>query len=720
MSRHSHTCRRAATTASSAGGDGPGTDASSPGNDAAGRVRSSPGDGVPHRAGSGLGSVVRSLLPPVLCGLLLAAAGTGTLEAQEPGETAPAPDDTVEVEELVVTAHRVPVSRDALTGSVTVIDEEEIRASGADHVLELLRSVPGANVVQSGSYGDVTSLFLRGGESNFVQVLVDGVPLNRAGGDFDFSTLTLDNVERIEIVRGPASVLYGSDAATGVVQIFTRDGEGPPSATASAEAGTHGTLDWRASLSGGTEDVGYGFSLSRFVTDGVHDFNDDYRNVVGSGRVHVTPDERTEASLSLRYSDNETGVPTDFAGNPVDRNAQRPGESLALGAEVGRFLTDRLEARALLTVHDEERGFLDEPDGPADTLGIFASRSQSSFTRQGVDTRLNYHLGEGTVLTAGVEFENQEERATSEFRSQFGTSRTETEAERDNLGYYAQALIQLEELTLDAGVRVDDNDEFGTFETFRAGASYAFPTGTRLRASYGNAFKEPTFVENFGVGSIRGNPDLDPEETQSWEVGLEQRLWRDRVTLSAVFFDQDFQDLIQFTFLPPSPDDPNFFNVAEAESRGLELEAEAELPLGLLVGGSYTYLDTEVTDEGFGGQGTAFLEGGELLRRASHTGDLRLAWRHRDRGSVRISALYVGEREDLDFAAFPAQRVTLDDYVRVDFSARFAVVEARGGRPEVAPTLRIENLFDEDYEEVLGFESRGRTVLAGLRLGISP
>src|SRR2546422_3580842 len=183
---------------------------------------------------------------------------------------------------VVVTATRVPVSVDALASAVTVVTGRELELRGIRPVGEALRTVPGAAVVETGSYGGQTSLFLRGGESDYVKVLVDGVPQNQPGGAFDFADLTTDNVDRIEIVRGPASVLYGSDAVTGVIQIFTRTGSGAPRVTAAARAGTYGSAEYETGLAGGGSRASYSVTVSRFRCDGLCPYNNQAREAQGS------------------------------------------------------------------------------------------------------------------------------------------------------------------------------------------------------------------------------------------------------------------------------------------------------------------------------------------------------------------------------------------------------------------------------------------------------
>ena len=202
------------------------------------------------------------------------------------------PRDTVVLKPVVVTATRVPVSADLVVSAVTVLRGTDLVARGIRTVAQALETVPGAHVIETGSFGGQTSLFMRGGESDYTKVLLDGVPLNQAGGFIDLAHLTTDNVDRIEIVRGPVSVLYGTDAVTGVVQVFTRTGQGSPVMGAELRGGTYGAADVALDVVGGSQRVSYSARLSRFEADGLYAFNNNYRNTIGSARIQVTPDAR--------------------------------------------------------------------------------------------------------------------------------------------------------------------------------------------------------------------------------------------------------------------------------------------------------------------------------------------------------------------------------------------------------------------------------------------
>src|SRR5437763_8836095 len=244
------------------------------------------------------------MLPPVVFPMVLAAQQR---------------TDTVTLAPVVVTATRLPTRADALPTSVTVISGARLRAEGIRTVAEALRIVPGAAVVTPGPWGGQTSLFLRGGNSDYVKVLIDGVPQNAPGGAYDFANLTTDNVERIEVVRGPVSVLYGSDAVAGVVQIFTRDGRGSAHGDVTVSGGTYGSGSVTANIAGGDERAGYTVGISRFSSDGVYPINNQYRNDVLSGRVRLRPppDRRSDGTLWFRYDDALYHFPTDGAGDTV-------------------------------------------------------------------------------------------------------------------------------------------------------------------------------------------------------------------------------------------------------------------------------------------------------------------------------------------------------------------------------------------------------------------
>ena len=629
--------------------------------------------------------------------------------------TAQQPGDTVVLDPVVVTATRVPTPASAVPAAVTVISGAELRQQGIHTVLEALRDVPGATVVQTGAFGGVTSLFLRGGQSNYVKVLVDGVPVNQPGGAFDFANLTTDNIERIEVVRGPASVLYGSDAVTGVVQIFTRRGFGASRLAASVRGGTYGTLIWDAEASGGSDAASYAFSVSRFTSNGTYAFNNDYRNGVFSGLVRVAPDAHSDATFSLHYDDDTYHVPTDGAGNPVDHNQFNYQAGPTIGLDIGHVFTPRLEARLLLAAHETDGGFDNRPDSAADST-LF--RSLDNLRRASADLRANLSLPSGTVLTVGSAVEQERDRSFNVCQTSFGDcSAPPIDTARWNGAWYAQLVTEVfDRVSLTTGLRLEDNQRFGTYVTYRLGAAYHLPGGTRVRATAGNAFREPTFFENYSTGYSVGNPDLKPEHSRTWEVGLEQTLAGGRASVSATFFDQRFLDMIDYTYNPSLPAAANYYNVAAASANGVETGVRWS-PVGeMSLGASYTYLHTDVTNPGFDTtSGAALAPGQPLVRRPKHSARLDAGYRLRERGTISLAVTYVGDRTDRVFRPFPAlpRRVTLPSYMRVDLAAQLDVAPPHGDTPGFALSARVENLFDRAYQEIKNFPARRRTILVG-------
>jgi vitamin B12 transporter len=620
--------------------------------------------------------------------------------------------DTVKLKEVVVTATRLPTVRDNVPAAITVIDARDLRRRGVRTVDEALRSVSGAAVVPSGSYGSVTSLFMRGGESDYVQLMMDGVQINSPGEPVNWSNISIENIDRIEIVKGPASVLYGSDAVTGVINLITKQRAGRARGSfalsggrgdkvGSQADGSFDTAALEAELTGGTPRWLYSGGLSHFDSDGAYAFNNQHRNTSFTARTTLQASASTEVSATARYDWNRFHYPTNGLGQLNDRNQFHKGELFALGLDAGRRLSQRAELRAAYSYNQNVDISDDRADNAADTLGFFRYFSNDRFRRQTADVRVNYRAGSASTLTAGGELEWQSSRGES--TSPYGDTPVHTD-KRANRAVYAQWLATISRISVQVGARTEDNDRFGNIATYRAGLAAQLSPALRVRANAGTGFKEPRFFEQFGGGFVAGNPNLEPERSRSIEAGADAVLGD--ATLSATFFAQKFKNLIQY-ITPANFGDPNYTNVAAARADGLELEAAWTISRFVLKGG-YTNLQTRVTDQG-DGQDASFANDQPLIRRPEHSGSFGAGVLF-DRWSADLSAHFVGARADLDFADYPANRVTLPAYTRIDVSGQYRLTSA------ATLTLRIENAFDEDYEEVLNFPARGRVVFIGARL----
>ena len=614
--------------------------------------------------------------------------------------------DTVELKPVVVTATRAAVPSALVPAATTVLRGADLEAHGVRTVAEALQLVPGAHVVETGSYGGQTSLFMRGGENDYVKVLVDGVPLNQPGGGLDLAHLTTDNVDRIEVVRGPTSVLYGSDAVTGVVQIFTRAGTGgePMRLGADARAGTYGSGQLGFDLEGGTPTLGYSARASRFASDGLYPINNDYRNGVLSARLRLRPDARTEASLSYRYGDDLYHFPTNGQGQPADSN-QRSAERGPLASLLLRRVVGSIELSTQATWREARQLFNDEPDSPGED-GTFWSNDY--VRRAGAGLLLTWRpRGEGsTSVSAGVDYEDERQRGRSEFSASFGTFPDSIDVQRWTAGYYAQAVLDARRVAITAGGRLDDNSQFGTHGTYRIGIVVDPRGETRLRASLGTGFKEPTFFENFAHGFVTGNPDLTPERSTSWEAGADRSLAGGRWTIGATYFDQQFRDLIDFN-------GSTYFNVPGANSRGVELDVNGLLTPAFGVAVRYTFLHTNVSTGGADSSADAlFVPGKALLRRPAHSLAPEVGIHLGGHTRVNVGVRWVGRRDDLDFNQ-PAgsRRVTLDPYTHVNLAAEYTL-------SWIQFTAKLENAFDDRSPEIAAFTPRGRTVLLGGRVSV--
>ncbi len=655
--------------------------------------------------------IIRALSP--YAAVALAAVVPASLGAQSA-------DDPLVLDGIVVTASPTPRSLASVAQHVTILEGRELEARGLATVGDALRVVSGVAVVRNGSFGAVTSVFLRGGESDYTLVLVDGVQVNQAGGGFDFASLATQNVERIEIVRGPSSALYGSDAVAGVIHVITRAGRGAAQGTLRAEASSYqkaggGVVDgmrWSGDLSGGGDRARYSLSLGRDAADGILAFNNGHERLLLSGSARFLPDDQTRVALTLRLQDREYHYPTDGAGAVSDRNAFFFEDESIAHLSVARSVGRRVEVEALVGLAETDGGTDDALDDSSDSESF---KSLDHFRR--ATAQLRSHLTAGTaVLTVGAEVEEERQRSFSESISSFGTFYGRSESQRLNLAAFTHLTSESGPVALSLGARVEDNERFGTALTWQAGVAAHVPgrPGTRLRASAGRSIKEPTFAENFATGFAVGNPDLDPERSLSWEVGLEHELVAGVATARGTYFDQRFDDMIQYTFSPPSPNDPNYFNVAAARARGLELEADVAIR-GAHATAAWTWLNTEALDSGFdSGPGATFVEGEPLLRRPRHTLALGVSSPLGGRGRVHSQWSWVGARADRDFSTFPATPVELPSHALWSIGGEWALRRPATGSAGASLTLRFENLLGERYQEAVGFGAPRRQVYAGV------
>jgi vitamin B12 transporter len=341
-------------------------------------------------------------------------------------------------------------------------------------------------------------------------------------------------------------------------------------------------------------------------------------------------------------------------------------------------------------------------------MGFYYYDALTNVRRRGVDARVNVVVLSKAILTLGGESVREKQRGNDS--SNFSFERSRFAENRSNSAVYGQWLSEHGRLSVTAGARYDENDTFGSFRTARAGFSMRTWVGGLVRGTMGTAFKAPTFFESFNTAFSTGNADLEPERSRSWEAGVRHASNDDRVTLEATWFDQRFRDMIQYAFVSPAL--PNYFNVAAASARGLELETSVRLTARARLGANVTLLRTRVEDAGLQtGESATFVEGNRLLRRPSTIAGGTFAWDLPSRATATVGIVYTGNRDDRDFSTFPATPVVLPSYTRLD--AGFTKSFALGAKFDLV--MRLENALGARYEEIANYPAAGRSLTIGVR-----
>lgn len=639
---------------------------------------------------------------------------------------------------VVVTAQAEPLPVQETSAPVTVFTREEIEQRKSFTLPELLVYAPGVALGRVGLEGAFASTFLNGGNSNYTKVLVDGTAVNPPGDAVDLANFALDNIDKVEIVRGAESAIYGTDAVSGVIQVFTHRGTTRvPAANIFAEGGSFGTGRGGAQASGLLGKFDYSAAGSYFSADGP-DVNTRFVDRTLSGNFGYTFNDRNQLRLSLRNTGSNAGTPgqTLIVGAPnsdahtdYDFFSSNARWDFASGSHWHYQVSGTESYNRRISNNPTQSFYATDPNAfcpkdPASPNSVattefcdFPGNSSSKQNRAGIAAQASYLLP-NFGATAGYQYEVE---------NGFLSSIRAGHVRRNNQGGFLDFRYSPHpRATLSFGARAEANGNFGTRVVPRAGASLALLQGrdfwgeTRLRFFYGQGIKEPRFDQTTGFDICDpGNPELKPEVSKTWSIGIDQKIADSRARFSIDYFSSRFYDLVSFqscsifgtcSFPQPagcgSPFWGTFFNTDKAKSRGVNFAAEAQPARWLRVLANYTYDDTRVL-ESPNAFDPALEPGNRLLRRPLHSGSISFLTGYR-RLIASLGAYFTGPRMDSDFLFFNIVNPHTAGYARFDAAASY---EFRRG---VSAYVRAQNLFDRQYQEVLGYPAMGREVRVGM------
>jgi vitamin B12 transporter len=622
---------------------------------------------------------------------------------------------------VVVTATQTPLAADMTGSAVSLLDATQLQGLQPVTGAEALRFMPGAVVNAAGRRGGQASLFVRGGESRYNKVIVDGVPVNDPGGIFDFGVLSLTSTDAVELVRGPQSTLYGADAMTSVVQFFSPAGRTRiPELRFGADGGTFGTARGYASVAGAIRWFDYNLFGEQLNTSG-QGVNDEFSNSSQGANLGVTFSPQVSLRLRMRHSNNRSGVQSfwNYNGQPLldpDRDQfARQNNFLASGeltiAAPSRWIhrLRGIEYRHTRLNSDQEadRGcgaplFLD-----CDFLDLF-TLNRAGFQYDGEYVARDWLRG-----NFGYEFEVENGRVHQDFSG----FQDFTRGLRRNHAMFVQPVLTFSRGSLVGGMRYVHNESFGDRWLPRLAGTYVLWqgnsvfSGTRLRAQYGQGIKAPRLEESFGLAGALGgfvvepNPNLAPEEARSYEAGVQQAFLGGKYALSGTYFRNTFRDQITFNF-DFATFTSQYINLNRALAHGAEIEFHARPLAGLSLDAAYVHTSTQILDAPLASD-PLLVAGAPLIRRPRHSGSMLVTYAAQRWGTT-LGGTFVGRRTDSDF--FLGLGVDhAAGYARFDTGAWYAV------HRNVTLYGNIENFLNRKYEEAAGYPALKANFRAGMR-----
>ena len=599
--------------------------------------------------------------------------------AQEEVETLP---------EIVVTATRVEESPQDVTQDITVITKDDIEKKGVEFITDALESYTDIGIVQNGGVGKNATLFLRGGSPNQTVMMIDGVKVKSpTTGSLDLAGIIIDDIERIEVIKGPQSTLYGSEAMAGVINIITKKGRGKPKLTVSAEGGSFSTYKTTASISGAKDVWDYRVTASYFDTGGISAAKggteaDGYTNKSISTKIGLMPSDKLGVELNLRYFEDISELDSYSWGVGMvdDLNYVQDGKHYLISAKGMFSILDSYEQTLTLSSIGDNLKF-EDPD-------TSSNRTSIDTTMQTADWQHNLYISD-TTWTGGIEY-----------RKEAGEIKDNFNKEVDNKAFYLNGKIKIpltsilspqgrgegEGLVFNAGLRNDEHKTAGIKTTYRIGGLYDFkPYGLKLKGNYGTGFRAPSLNELYYP--FFGNTNLKPEKSESYDIGFEKDLYGDRLLLNAAYFNQQYQDLIEYDFATFTAQ-----NIGKAEIKGIELGLAAAITEDVNLKASHTNMDTVDKDSNK-----------PLTRRPTNKFNSSIEYKGRKFIAIGEYA-FVSERYD------SAVDRNLSQYSLVNLKGRYFISDS------ITLFARVDNLFNENYEEAGNYGVPGVSAFGGIKV----
>ena len=622
--------------------------------------------------------------------------------------------------DVVITATKTPANTLELANSISIIDSAQISNSNANSVFDVLKNETGISFTRQGGNGTLSNLYIRGANSSHTLVLIDGVEVNLTNdpsGVYDFSALPIDNIERIEVLRGPQSTLYGSDALAGVINIISKKGSGPPQYSLLTEAGSYNSYKALLGLNGSIQKLNYSASFSRTQSDGYSVASEKYGNTESDGYyfnnfsalVGYNNSETAEINFYTRYlkseSDNDQ-FGGEFGDDPTYLTNQ---EEFSIRGEGKLKLFDGVWNQKLgLTFFRNVRNNSYDTSAASINYPFYVndySWAHYDGRKYKIDWQNDFQLSKSNLLTAGLEFEI-EESASEYYAFNYVPDPFSPDIESvipmndaKTFGVYIQDQLKFEDsFFITLGARLDDHSKFGTQFTYKIAPSYMhWETGTKIKATIGTGFKAPSLY--YLYDPAYGNENLNPEESFGWDFGLEQFLFSQNITLGVTYFYNKFTDMFGFDYVTFKT-----INIKEAITKGFEAYIEVKPSDELNIKVNYTYTDArDISPES-----SDFNK--KLLRRPENKAGLFASYTFIPKANLTAEVIWVGIREDINFSTY--ERTELKEYVLLNLAAHYDVFDF------LRLQVRAENLLDTDYEEVFGYGTAGLSFYGGIKLSL--